>query len=106
MQIEIIKHPSAIFIISKAVNMPFKRIIQKTRKKPQSIYRQVLMWFLFYEGVSIPGIHELTGRSRATVMYSVKLIDDLIDMNDKATIRVIDKINELKNKCNDNSDRF
>lgn len=103
---QIVKYPSAIFVISQITGIPFKTLIEKTNKKPQAMYRQVLIWFLHYEGVTHQGIHEMTGRNRSTVIYSVRLIDDLIDVKDKETINLIDKINEIKNEWNDNSDRF
>lgn len=90
------EHPSAIFLISAVTGVTLREMIGETRKQPIASYRQVLIWFLWYEGIHIEGITETTGRDRTTILYAVKRVDDLIQVRDKSTINLISRINLLK----------
>ena len=90
------EHPSAIFLISAVTGVTLREMIGETRKQPIASYRQVLIWFLWYEGIHIDGITETTGRDRTTILYAVKRVDDLIQVRDKSTINLISRINLLK----------
>lgn len=90
------EHPSAIFLISAVTGVTLREMIGETRKQPIASYRQVLIWFLWNEGVPLDGITETTGRDRTTILYAVKRVDDLIQVRDKSTINLISRINLLK----------
>lgn len=94
------QNPSAIFLISKATGMPLSEILSNTNKMPATHYRQLLTWYLWYEGVPMDGITEVTGRIREVVRHHVNKIHNYISMGDKETIRIIKNINTSKSIYN------
>ena len=94
--INVIESPSAVFFMKSATGMSLYEILQKTKAKPESTYRQVLIWFLWEEGVPMTGIIDITQLDRTTIINSKDKINDLISVNDKETILLIKSINALK----------
>jgi len=95
---EIIQYPSVIFVAPKVFR---KKSMMSIVKKKARLYqdvkiRQVIVWFLHNEGMSRSAIIELTGVKRSMLYYSIDKVNDLISVNDKDIINLINKINYEK----------
>ncbi|MDD3079112.1 MAG: helix-turn-helix domain-containing protein [Paludibacter sp.] len=82
--------------MKKACGYSFEELIQPCKMAPVTWYRQIMMYVMSQEGLSAKSIGRLTHRDRTTVLYSLRRVQELIDVKDKFTIRVIDKLNKLK----------
>lgn len=100
MEVTIIKYPSVVFVAPQVFNKNsmINIVKNKTRLYNAVKIRQVIVWFLFKEGLSRPAINELTGVKRSMIYYTIDKVNDLISVNDKDMIELINKINKAKEK--------
>lgn len=64
-------------------------ILDSTRKRPVIIYRQLFCKMAMDLGYGPTSISKFINRNHATIIHSVNLIDNLIDIGDKTMIKAI-----------------
>ena len=95
---EIIQYPSVIYVVPKVFR---KKSMMSIVKKKARLYqdvkiRQVIVWFLYKEGLTRAAITELTGVKRSMLYYSIDKVNDLLSVKDKDITNLINKINHAK----------
>lgn len=95
---EIIQYPSVIYVAPQIFRKKSMLSIMKNKARLYKIVKvkQVIVWFLYNEGLTRSAIIELTGVKRTMLYYSIDKVNDLISVNDKDILELINKINNAK----------
>lgn len=83
--------------IEKRLNISADEILGNNRKMDVSIVRQ-LYWKLLKEkkGFSYSEIARLNGRDHSTIVYGIKRVNGFLEMRDKETIDLWNKIKDIE----------
>lgn len=82
--------------ICNKVNLPEKEIKGETRKFPFTMYRQVLMYVISKQTrLTREQIGGMFNRNHSTVTMSIKKVEDLLSIEDKQTVKLVDNCLKL-----------
>ncbi len=98
-ELNIVQYPSVMYVLCEAFMVKDLQSIFNTRSRSNHRLieiRQVLVWYLLKENISLAGISALTGVKRSMIYYNSRTVDDRIYIGDVSTIEMIDKINRAK----------
>lgn len=87
-----IEAQEVIQAVSKATGVPVKLITGKINRKKDTALAKMVARKMIYDnlGLSLSHIGSLTGKAHhTTVMYSIRKVNDLIQVNDPVVMRVL-----------------
>ena len=82
--------------LAKITNIPADQILGQSRMKQAVDARNLYYKLLRERGFSYPESAKLCDRTAATVLHGVRRVDGLLQVGDKTTIEMWDKIKEIR----------
>lgn len=71
-------------------------VLGRSRQAGIDIARHVYFWLMYQSGYSYSKIGRLNGRNHATIMNSVKVVNNAIEVKDRQVLDVWDKVKHLR----------
>lgn len=71
-------------------------ILGRSRINSTAIARHVYFWLMYQSGYTYSEIGRLNGRSHATILNSVNVVNDAIEVKDPQMMEVWDKVKHLR----------
>lgn len=71
-------------------------VLGHSRTNGLAIARHIYFWLLYQSGYTYPEIGRLNGRTHATVLRSVRLVDDALNVVDRQIVDMWFKVKDLR----------
>lgn len=79
-------------------------ILGRSRSNEISIIRHIYFWLMYKSGYNYSEIGRLSGRSHATIMYSVQAVNNALEVTDRNVLDILDKVKHLRASKTNNSE--
>jgi len=82
--------------VERAFRIPASDILSTSRKVKLIQARQLYIYLLYKQGFTHVEIANLIGLDRTTIIYTIKKIQDFLDIGDKITVEKWNLIKDIK----------